>query len=55
MSTGAFSYLVFKPTSVKIAGVVTKGNFETDPNVKFPIKYSKNINTFMPFKNLTFP
>ena len=55
MSTGAYSYLIFKPRSVKITGIVTKGNFNTDTDLKFPIKYSKNINTFMPFKNLTFP
>ena len=55
MSYGAFSYLVFKPTSVKIAGIITRGNSEIDPSIKFPIKYSKNINTFMTFKNLTFP
>ena len=50
LTTGAFSYLIFKNNSVKIKGVITKGNFIIDPNVKFPIRYTKSLNTFMEFR-----
>ena len=50
LNTGAFSYLIFKNNSVKIKGVITKGNFIIDPNVKFPIRYTKTLDKFMAFK-----
>ena len=52
LSTGAFSYIVFKPSGVKIRGVITKGNFIIDSRVKFPIKYSKTLDKFMAFKHV---
>lgn len=63
MSTGAFSYVLFKHNSVVIKGVITKGNFNIDHSVKFPIRYKKSLinkvnkdtgeitNTFMNFKH----
>jgi hypothetical protein len=50
LNTGAFSYVVLKNDSIKIKGVITKGNFIIDSNVKFPIRYTK---TFTNEKSLT--